>query len=103
MHDTPFFSAWRAQLAPPGSRATKTLAGLRAYTLCRLETRFGSCLPATLFPKASEKQNSRDRLYTPWRTFWCLLWQSLNPHASGREVVRQLQALFQRIRITNPV
>jgi hypothetical protein len=95
MHDTPFFSAWRAQLAPLGSRTAKALADLRACTLSQLEGRFGSCLPATLFPKAPEKQNSRDRLYTRWRTFWCLLWQSLNPQASGREVVRQLQALFQ--------
>lgn len=95
MHHTPFFSAWRAQLAPLGSRTAKALAGLRACTLCQLEERFGSCLPATLFPKAREKQNSRDRLYTRWRTVWCLLWQSLNPQASGREVVRQLQALAQ--------
>src|ERR1700684_2636919 len=42
-----------------------------------------------------QSANSRDRLYTRWRTFWCLLWQSFNPKASGREVVRQLQALFE--------
>jgi len=95
MPNTPFFPLWRARLAPLGSRTAKTLADLRACTLCQLEARFGACLPATLFPKASEKQNSRDRLYTRGRTFWCLLWQSLNPQASGREVVRQLQALFQ--------
>jgi hypothetical protein len=52
-------------------------------------------MPATLFPKAPEKQNSRDRDYTRWRTFWCMLWQALNPDAPGREVVRQLQALFR--------
>ena len=95
MPNTPFFPLWRARLAPLGSRTAKTLASLRAGTLCQLEARFGVCLPAALFPKAPEKQNSRDRLYTRWRTFWCLLWQSLNPQASGREVVRQLQALFQ--------
>jgi hypothetical protein len=95
MPDTPFFPLWRARLSPLGSRTAKTLAGLRACTLCQLEARFGACLPATLFPKAPDQQNSRDRLYTRWRTFWCLLWQSLNPQASGREVVRQLQALFQ--------
>src|SRR5208282_5032067 len=95
MHDTPFFSAWRTQLAPSGSRTARALADLRACTLCQLEARFGACRPATLFPRAPEKQNRRDRLYTRWRTFWCLLWQSLNPQATGREVVRQLQALFQ--------
>lgn len=83
-------------LSPPswlarfGAGATRTAA----CTLCELEQRFGACVPATLFPKAAAKQNSRDRLYTRWRTFWCVLWQSLQPGASGREVVRQLQALF---------
>lgn len=52
-------------------------------------------MPAGLFPKAADHANSRDRDYTRWRPFWCLLWQSLNPEASGREVVRQLQALFR--------
>jgi hypothetical protein len=92
---TPFFPAWRSRLAPSGSRTAKAMAGLRAYTLSQLETQFGSCLPASLFPKAEHQLNSRDRIYTRWRTFWGCLWQSLNPLASGREVVRQLQALLQ--------
>ncbi len=91
MPDTPFFPQWRARLAGLRARA----AAVRAATLCELEARFGACLPATLFPKAATKQTSRDRVYTQWRTFWCLLWQGLQPGASGREVVRQLQALFQ--------
>jgi hypothetical protein len=52
-------------------------------------------VPTALFPKAPDHENSRDHHYTRWRTFWCMLWQSLNPDASGREVVRQLQALFR--------
>lgn len=87
MHDTPFFPQWRRHLA---TRA----AAVRAATLCEMEKRFGTCVPDALFPKAAAKQNSRDRIYTCWRTFWCVLWQSLQPDASGREVVRQLQALF---------
>jgi hypothetical protein len=59
-----------------------------------LENCFAHWLPAELFPKAGQKANSRDRQYTRGRTFWCALWQGLNPQASGREVVRQLQALF---------
>jgi hypothetical protein len=59
-----------------------------------MEKCFDSWIPSELFPKAAAKQNSRDRDYTRWRTFWCLLWQALNPAASGREVVRQLQAAF---------
>jgi hypothetical protein len=94
MPDTPFFPHWRSRLDPMGSRTTKAIGKVRAYTLCQLESRFAPWVPTTLFPKAAEKENSRDRDYTRWRTFWCLLWQSFNPLAPGREVVRQLQALF---------
>ena len=91
---TPFFAPWLHHLAPMGSRTTEAFRQVRAYTLCQLENCFQQWLPQDLFPKASEKLNSRDRHYTRWRTFWCSLWQNLNPEASGREVVRQLQALF---------
>jgi len=94
MPNTPFFPDWRASLAPLGSRTAQAFAQVRSYTLCQLETCLGPWLPTELFPKSANKENSRDRDYTRWRTFWCLLWQSLNPEASGREVVRQLQALF---------
>jgi len=92
---TPFFPAWRSRLAPLGSRTAQVTRQVRAYTLCQLEKSFAPWMPAALFPKAPDKQNSRDRDYTRWRTFWCLLWQSFNPQAPGREVVRQLQALFR--------
>jgi hypothetical protein len=95
MHHTPFFPAWRPRLAPLGSRTVQALRQARAHTLCQLETCFGPWVPPQLFPKAADQQNSRDRDYTRWRTFWCMLWQGLNPGASGREVVRQLQALFR--------
>src|ERR1700728_3443906 len=94
MNDTPLFPAWRPRLASLGSRTARALKGVRSYTLSHLENCFASCLPADLFPKAAEKENSRDRDYTRRRTFWCMLWQSFNPKAAGREVVRQLQALF---------
>ncbi len=77
-----------------GSRAARTLKSVRLFTLCQIEKCFAPWVPCDLFPKASEKANSRDRHYTRWRTFWCMIWQSLNPGASGREVVRQLQALY---------
>ena len=95
MLNTPFFPAWRAGLAPMGSRSAQALAQVRSHTLCQLETWLGPWMPTGLFPKAADNENSRDRDYTRWRTFWCMLWQSLNPDASGREVVRQLQALFR--------
>ena len=94
MHDTPFFPAWRPSLAALGPRSAQVFRQVRSYTLCQLESSLALWLPPELFPKAVEKENSRDRDYTRWRTFWCMLWQSLNPEASGREVVRQLQALF---------
>jgi hypothetical protein len=78
-----------------GSRTAKVLCSAGALTLCQLETCFAPWTPPQLFPKATAKQNSRYRDYTPDRTFWCMLWQSFNPLASGREVVRQLQALFE--------
>jgi hypothetical protein len=77
-----------------GARTARTVARVRAHTLCPLENGFGQWLPLDLFPKACQKANSRDRHATRWRPFWCSLWQNLNPKASGREVVRQLQALF---------
>ncbi len=91
---TPFFPRWRAQLAPMGARLAQTCRSVRPYTLCQLEERFAPYLPPTLFPKATAKTNSRDRIYTRPRTFWSMLWQAFNPNASGREVVREIQALF---------
>jgi hypothetical protein len=95
MPNTPFFPAWRPCLAALGSRTGQVFRQVRSHTLCKLETCLGSWVPTELFPKAADNENSRDRDYTRWRTFWCMLWQSLNPDASGREVVRQLQALFR--------
>ena len=94
MPATPFFPAWSHRFNPMGSRCAQACRAVRAQTLCQLETAFAPWVPAQLFPKAATGENSRDADYTRWRTFWCLLWQSFNPLASGREVVRQLQALF---------
>ncbi len=93
MH-TPFFPALRPSLAPMGSRTVQALRQVGSYTLCQLESALAAWLPSTLLPKAPEKENSRDRIYTRWRTFWCMVWQALHPDAAGREVVRQLQALL---------
>ena len=94
MSCTPLFPSLVHVLAPMGTRTTQTAATVSAYTLCQLEKCFAPWIPDNLFPKAQAGQNSRDQDYTRWRTFWCMLWQALNPAASGREVVRQLQALF---------
>jgi hypothetical protein len=92
---TPFLPALRSALAPMGCRLDRTVRQVGAYTLCQMESALGGWVPTSLFPKAPAKENSRDQHYTRWRSFWCMLWQALNPDASGREVVRQVQALFE--------
>jgi hypothetical protein len=92
---TPFLPALRPTLAPMGGRLCRTVRQVGAYTLCQLESALGGWVPTHLFPKTAAHENSRDHHYTRWRSFWCMLWQALNPEASGREVVRQLQALFE--------
>jgi Transposase DDE domain len=82
------------RLAPMGARPAQTFTAVRAFTLCQVERCLGPWVPQSLFPKAPQQANSRDRTYTRWRTFWAFLWHSLNPQASCREVVRQRQALF---------
>jgi hypothetical protein len=83
------------RFSPLDSRTARAFKTVRSYTLCQLEKCFAPWVPTELFPKAPDKANSRDHHYTRWRTFWCMIWQSLNPNAPGREVVRQLQALFK--------
>jgi len=95
MNTTPFFPSWRHRLGPMVGRAAKTLDRIRQCTLAQLEHRLAACVPERLFGKAAGKLNSRERIYTPRRTFWCFLWQCLNPRSPCREVVRQLQALFE--------
>jgi hypothetical protein len=94
MADTPFFPAWGPRFNPMGSHSGGAWRTVKAFTLCQLEKCFAPWIPTQLFPKAADHQNSRDHHYTRWRTFWCMVWQALNPLTSGREVVRQLQALF---------
>jgi putative transposase len=94
MH-TPFFPSWGAWLAPRNPRLPQLFHQVCGYTLCRLELVLGAWIPPDLFPKARAKANSRDRDYTRRRTFWCMLWHCFHPDAAGREVVRQLMALFR--------
>ena len=94
MNETPFFPTWRPRLAAMGARLQNTLTAVKGLTLAQLEKRFASVIPSDLFPKALNKANSRDRIYTPERTFYGFLWQCLNRMTSCRQVVRQVQALF---------
>ena len=89
MH-TPFFPAFRARLAPLGSRVQR----LRQQSLCQLELLLAPRLPPGLLSQADEGPNSRDRIYSVRRTFFGFLYQVLKPDCPCREIVRQIQALF---------
>lgn len=77
-----------------GKRLGPAVKTVKALTLSQLEDRFAPVVPADLFTKASSKANSRDRIYTQGRTFWCFLWQCLTPLSSCRKVALPIQALF---------
>jgi hypothetical protein len=75
-----------------GSRS-EAIQRVRHFTLSRLEEVFASYLPSSqLFPTTASGPNSRECIYSSDLTFHCMLWQRFHPEASGREVVRQLQA-----------
>ena len=89
---TPYFPAFRARLAALGRHTTQTL---RQTTLAQLQQHLRDLLPTPLLSSADEGPNSRERIYTLRLTFECFLWQLLKPKTACREVVRQVQALFQ--------
>lgn len=89
---TPYFPAFRSRLAALGRRAAHAL---RQTTLAQLQAHLRDLLPGPLLSSEDEGPNSRERIYTLRLTFECFLWQLLNPQTACREVVRQVQALFQ--------
>ena len=89
---TPYFPALRSRLAARGRRTAQTV---RQTTLAQLQQHLRDLLPAPLLSSADEGPNSRERIYTLRLTFECFLWQLLKPQTACREVVRQVQALFQ--------
>jgi hypothetical protein len=89
---TPFFPAWRAQLAACGQRAARRV---RQASLAQLEHFLQDVLPSVLLAQEDQGLNSRNRIFNLCLTVQCFLWQALNPHSACREVVRQVQALFR--------
>ena len=88
----PFLPQFRPQLASYGLRKARQKTG--AQTLSGLEALAAPALPNINLGPTDSGANSRKRSYTLRRTFWCFLWQILQPKTSGRSVVRQLQALL---------
>jgi hypothetical protein len=89
---TPYFPALRSRLAALGRRTAQTV---RQTTLAQLQEHLRDLLPAPLLASEDEGSNSRERIYTLRLTCECFLWQLLKPKTACREVVRQVQALFQ--------
>lgn len=84
--NTPYFSAWRSKLAAYGRRIG------RHACAAEVENAFARFLPPALLSQTSEGTGSRKRIYTRKRTFWCFLWQVLQPNTACRAVVRKVQA-----------
>lgn len=83
---TPFFPAWRSKLAAFGRRA-------RTYRCAaEVENEFSRFLPRALLVQSERGPGSRKRIFTRMRTFWCFLWQVLQPQTACRAVVRKVQA-----------
>jgi hypothetical protein len=88
MNNTPYFPAFRPKLAALGRCAAST----RRRSAQDLEAEFGRYLPKTLFQPTDRGAGSRQRIFTVARTFWCFLWQVLQPRTPCRAVVRKVQA-----------
>jgi hypothetical protein len=90
--NTPYFPAFRPQLAPARRGATQQV---RRATLHELEQFLQNIFPPQLLSQQDEGPHSRERIFTLCLTLQCFLWQALNPGSACREVVRQVQALFK--------
>ena len=88
----PFLPQFRAQLAAYGLR--RACQKVCVHTLAGLEALAAPALPNVELGPTDRRENSRKRIFTLRRSFWCFLWQLLTPKTAGREVVRQLQALL---------
>jgi hypothetical protein len=84
--NTPYFSAWRSKLAAYGRR------NLRDRCVAEIKNEFARFMPKDLFHKAQQGSGSRDRIYSRNLTFWCFIWQVLQPNTACRAVVRKVQA-----------
>ena len=95
MNNTPYFPAFRPKLAALGRRA----ASVRNRSTQEIEAEFGRYLPPSLLEPTAKGPGSRRRLFPMARTFWCFLWQTLQPHTSCRAVVRKVQAQLEHQRL----
>ena len=88
MHITPYLPALRHQLG----RFACAPSFANSIPFPQLQLLLDSIVPAHLLSPAEDGAHSRERSLTLRRTFFGFLWQVLNPAASCREALRQLQA-----------
>ncbi len=84
--NTPYFPAWRSKLAAYGRRTS------RYRCAAEVENEFARFLPRELLAPEPLGVGSRKRIYTRKLTFWCFIWQVLQPNTACRAVVRKVQA-----------
>ena len=84
--NTPYFPAWRSKLAAYGRQTS------RYRCAAEVENEFARFLPRALLAQEPLGAGSRKRIYTRRLTFWCFIWQVLQPHTACRAVVRKVQA-----------
>ena len=85
MH-TPYFPPWRSRLAACGRRVRHRRCA------AEIENEFARVFPHGLLDRAASGAGSRERVFGRKTTFWCFLWQVLQPRTSCRAVVRKMQA-----------
>lgn len=96
LNHTPLFPCLRASLGPMRSAsASAALRPLKQATLSQIEARLAPALGPDVLKKPASKDHCRERIHTLARVFWCFIWQMLQSCCSCREVVRQVQALFE--------
>ena len=87
--NTPYFPAWRSKLAAYGRRT------FRYRCAAEIENEFARFLPRELLAQEPLGVGSRKRIYTRKLTFWCFIWQVLQPATACRAVVRKVQAEYE--------
>jgi len=84
--NTPYFSAWRSKLAAYGRRTA------RYRCADEVKNELSRFLPRQLLAETLRGLGCRKRIYTRELTFWCFIWQVLQPNTACRAVVRKVQA-----------
>src|SRR5690349_23787401 len=92
---TPFLKAFGPLLF--GRRARGAVRQVdRLESLQELYELFAHLFPQRLLDTAEAGANSRQRVFTPQVTFWAFVAQVLSPASPCREVVRRVQAWWER-------